>query len=133
MVRDPALVLFDGACGVCSAAVEWAQSRDTGDELDFVPFQTADLDRVAPGLTLEQASQSLHFVRQDGQRFKGARATFETLRRLPGFWGFAGAILSFAPLSLLAEPFYRSFARHRGAISHRLGLDHCALPSPDSS
>jgi predicted DCC family thiol-disulfide oxidoreductase YuxK len=126
--RSRDLVLFDGACGVCSAAKDWAQSHDTRGELEFVAYQAAELERVAPGLTLEKAGQALHFVRRDGQCFRGARATFETLRRLPGVWGLAGTILSFPPLSLLAEPFYRLFARHRGAISRRLGLDRCELP-----
>jgi predicted DCC family thiol-disulfide oxidoreductase YuxK len=133
VTRDRNLVLFDGACGVCSAAKDWAHSRDTRGELGFVAYQVADLDRVAPGLTLDGASQALHFVRRDGRRFRGARATFETLKRLPGGWGMAGTILSLPPLSLLAEPFYWLFARHRGAVSQRLGLDRCALPSSDPS
>jgi predicted DCC family thiol-disulfide oxidoreductase YuxK len=99
--------------------------------MEFVPFQTGDLERIVPGLTPELASRSLTFVSKDGRRFRGARAVFETMRRLPGAWGALGAILSFPPLSLLAEPFYRLFARHRGTISQKLGYDRCELPAPE--
>ena len=99
--------------------------------MEFVPFQTANLERIAPGLTMEMASQTLHFVRSDGRRFRGARATFETLRRLPGVWGILGVTGSFLPLSLLAEPFYRIFASHRGTISQLMGLNRCEVPLSD--
>ena len=91
------------------------------------PFQTADLESLSPGLTREMVGQAMYFIHADGQRFRGARAVFETMKRLPGLWGPVGAILSLPLLSWLAEPFYRLFARHRGQISQVLGLDHCKV------
>ena len=122
------IVIFDGDCGVCSALKNWAQKLDTAGRLHFVAYQAANLGEIAPGLAPQMASQALYFVRRDGVRFRGARAIFETLRRLPGVWGVWGAIGSFPPLSLLAEPFYRLFARYRGHVSRQLGLDLCQLP-----
>lgn len=126
MLRDT--VLFDGDCGVCTALKNWAGRLDAAGRLHFVAYQAADLDAVAPGLTPEMAGQALHFVRRDGVRFRGARAVFETMRRLPEAWGVLGTIGSFPLCSLLAEPVYRLIARHRGRISGWLGLDRCALP-----
>jgi predicted DCC family thiol-disulfide oxidoreductase YuxK len=122
------IVVFDGACGVCTALKDWVARQDRADRLAFVPFQAADLGELAPGLTPQMAGQALHFLGRDGERHRGARAAFETLRRLPGIWGAIGAIGAWPPLSLLAEPFYRLFARYRGVISQKLGLDRCALP-----
>jgi predicted DCC family thiol-disulfide oxidoreductase YuxK len=120
-------VIFDGDCGICQALRRRVQALDTGGNLRFVPYQTGDLQAAAPGLTRELASRSLIFVRDDGRRFQGARAAFETLRQLPGLWGVIGSIAAFPPLSLLAGPFYRLIARNRGAISRRLGLDVCQI------
>ena len=128
-------VIFDGDCGVCSALKDWVAGRDTAGNLEFITFQTGNLEEISPGLTLELASQALHFVGRDGRRFCGARAAFETLRRLPGPWGALGTVLSFPPSSFMAEPFYYLFARNRGRLSRWLGLDRCGIQgstSPES-
>jgi predicted DCC family thiol-disulfide oxidoreductase YuxK len=72
-------------------------------------------------------ADSDHSPRDRPRRFQGARAAFETMRRLPGLWGMIGGIGSFPPLSWLAEPVYRLIAHHRGQISRRLGLDICRV------
>jgi predicted DCC family thiol-disulfide oxidoreductase YuxK len=127
------IVLYDGDCGVCTALKKEAQRRDAAARLRFIAYQAADLEQISPGLTREMAGRVLYLVQPDGQRFAGARAVFETMRRLPGLWRLIGAIGAFPPLSLLAEPFYRLVARNRGRISRWLGLDRCALPDPAPS
>lgn len=122
-------MIYDGACGVCHAFREFAERRDVTGQLEFIPFQTAELERIAPGLTPELASEAVYLVREDGRRFRGARAVFEVMRRWPGVWGILGTMMAFPPLSLLAEPFYRLFARHRTRISHWLRLERCAVVS----
>ncbi len=122
------VVIFDGTCGVCSALKRAVQRRDEAGTLTFVAYQRGNLDEISPGLTPEMASRSVYFVSRDGRRFHGARAVFETMRRLPGGWGVVGTILAFPPLSLLAEPIYRLVARNRGLISRRLGLTHPEIP-----
>lgn len=128
-------VIFDGDCGVCMALKDWAVGRDSAGNLEFVAYQTGNLEGISPGLTPELASHALCFVGRDGRLFRGARAVFETMRRLPGIWGAVGTVLSFPPLSFVAEPFYYLFARNRGRFSHWLGLDRCdsqGLVSPES-
>lgn len=129
MNRD-LLVVFDGECGLCRAARQWAEERDRRGRLRFVPYQDADLARLAPGLTPAQAARSLYAIAPDGQRYRGARAVFMTLRSLPGAWGLLGTVWALPPLSLLAEPFYRLVARHRVAVSRWLGLTQCRLEAP---
>jgi predicted DCC family thiol-disulfide oxidoreductase YuxK len=121
------LVIFDGDCGLCQAARRWVQQRDRQGRLRFVAYQVACLP---PGLTAEQAAQALYLLAPDGRRYRGARAVFETLRNLPGWWGLLGTVGALPPLSLLAEPFYRLVARHRAAVSRRLGLTQCQPEPP---
>lgn len=127
------IVIYDGACGVCQALREWAERRDQHRRLTFIPYQAPDLERLVPGLTREVASQALYFVREDGWRFRGARAAFEVMKRWPGAWGWLGRLLALPPFHWLAEPFYRLFARHRGRVSRWLGLEACALRAEDGS
>jgi predicted DCC family thiol-disulfide oxidoreductase YuxK len=131
MTASPrATVLFDGDCGVCQGLKQFAESHDTTGRLTFAPFQTADLDNLSPGLSRKMAGQALYFIRADGQRFRGAKAVFETMKRLPGLWSLVGAVLSLPLLSWLAEPFYRLFARRRARISQALSLDRCQTLDP---
>jgi predicted DCC family thiol-disulfide oxidoreductase YuxK len=124
------LILFDGDCGLCQAARRWAQRRDRQRCLSFVPYQRANLERLAPGLTAAQAARALYAVAPDGRRLRGARAVFETLRHLPGWWGWVGRVGAWTPVSLLAEPCYRLVARHRARLSQWLGLTQCRLEPP---
>ena len=80
MLRDT--VIFDGDCGVCTALKDWAKGRDSAGNLEFIAYQTGNLEGISPGLTPELASQALYFVGRDGRRFRGARAVFETMQRL---------------------------------------------------
>lgn len=123
MSRDT--VIYDGDCGICRVLKDWAEGRNAAENMDFIAFQSGNLEGISPGLTPELASKALCFVGSDGRRFHGARAVFETMRRLPGILGILGRVLSFPPLSVLAEPFYHLFARNRERFSDWLGLDRC--------
>jgi predicted DCC family thiol-disulfide oxidoreductase YuxK len=124
---QPDIVIFDGDCGICNATREWAEARDREGRLKFVPFQTADLDALSPGLAYDAASRMAWFITPGGRRVGGARAIFTILTRLPGAWRFAGAVGAFVPISLLCEPFYRIVAHNRSRISGWLGLNYCMV------
>jgi predicted DCC family thiol-disulfide oxidoreductase YuxK len=122
------VVIFDGDCGICNATREWAEARDRAGHLRFVPFQSADLDAVSPGLTAGMAGRMAWLITSGGRRFGGARAIFMILTRLPGVWPLLGAVGAFPPVNLLCEPFYRVIAANRSRISGWLGLTHCRVP-----
>lgn len=126
-MKTRGIVLFDGECGICNASREWAEARDRAGRLKFIPFQVADLDALSPGLTPEKASRSAYFIWPDGRRVGGARAIFETLKRLPGLWGVVGMVWALPPLWIVAEPFYRLISRNRARISAWLGLSYCLV------
>jgi predicted DCC family thiol-disulfide oxidoreductase YuxK len=122
------VLIFDGACGICTAAAEWVRRRDTAGRLLIVPYQHADPARLSPGLTAQMCSRSAYLVWPDGRRWRGARAIFGALRHLPGVWSLIGVVGALPPLYLLAEPFYRLVAANRTRVSRWLGLTACAVP-----
>jgi predicted DCC family thiol-disulfide oxidoreductase YuxK len=126
-VKERATVVFDGRCSVCSALKDHGERLDTKERLRWMPFQTADLGALSEGLTQEMASRSVYLVDADGKRYRGARAVFEAMKRLPGAWGVVGRVGAFPPFSLLAEPVYRLVARNRDRISRRFGLERTEL------
>src|SRR5262245_43489513 len=110
---QPDIVIFDGDCGICNATREWSEARDIHKHLKFVPFQTANLGAISPGLTDDMASRMAWLITVDGVRVGGARAVFTILSRLPGIWKIVGTIGAFPLFSLICEPFYRIVARNR--------------------
>ncbi len=113
-------IIYDGECPVCLSLKEFAETRDPEGTFEFVPFQVENLAEHAEGLTRQETSQALYAITEDGNQTRGARAVFEMMKFLPGFWGVAGKILSIPPLAWLAEPAYGLFARHRHKISQWL-------------
>jgi len=124
------IVIFDGECGVCQFFKEKAESRDFNQQLKFIPFQTADLGNLSPGLSEEMAAKSIYFIHISGERFQGAEAFFEVMKRLKGIWSILGRIFALPLFAYIAEPFYRIFARNRMHISRWFGLQHCAVKFP---
>ncbi len=120
-------IIFDGECGICNATCEWLEARDRERHLRVLPYQTADLDALSPGLSADMASRMAFYVTPDGRRVGGARAVFLSLKALAGFWRVVGTLGAFAPVSLLCEPFYRVIARNRSRISAWLGLSYCLV------
>jgi predicted DCC family thiol-disulfide oxidoreductase YuxK len=126
------VMLFDGDCHFCTLWIRrWHQS--TGDTVDYLPLQNADVSERFPELSRADLERAVHLVNVDGSVSEGAAAVFQSLAASP-----AGQI----PLRLYrglpwfataAECAYRFVARHRvlsGWATRILWGDHVEK-SPD--
>ena len=113
MTRDRPTMLYDGACGVCTGAVELAVEH-LPDRVDWEPFQTADL--AAYGVSEAEASTSVHLVEPSGRITHGAAAAGRVLVLSGGPAALLGHLLLAPPVSWVAEAVYRLVTRLR----HRL-------------
>ncbi|MBI2845003.1 MAG: DUF393 domain-containing protein [Chloroflexi bacterium] len=116
-------VIFDGECGACRALKEMAAKYDTRRKLEFIPSQSAELESISPHLTREMTGEAFYFVAEDGRIFRESRAVFEVMKHMSGLWAVLGRVLSLPGITLLADPLYRLFARHRHSISKQLRLE----------
>ncbi len=126
---SPSIVFYDGACGICQSFASWLMGLDQAHGLSLVAYQQIDPAELPARLTPELTQQAMHLLDAQGNLFRGARAVFEALRSLPGFWGCMGTVFSNRLMSCIAEPIYRLVADHRTAISRVLGL-HVCEPAP---
>ena len=113
MTRARPTMLYDGACGVCTVAVELAVEH-LPDRVDWEPFQTADL--AAYGVSEAEASTSVHLVEPSGRITQGAAAAGRVLALSGGPAALLGHLLLAPPVSWVAEAVYRLVTRLR----HRL-------------
>ena len=84
-----ATLIYDGACGFCRRWVERVRRWDRRNLLEFVPYQTADLESRFHSLSRDACTQRIHLVDAGGTAYQGAAAGREVVRRLPGGWLWA--------------------------------------------
>ena len=101
--------------------MRWTKRRDRANRISFIPYQTADFDQLPADITRGLAKSTVVFIGKNAKKYREARAVFEILRLLPGFYGFTGRILSNRFFGFLFGPAYRLFARNRGLISKIFG------------
>lgn len=105
-------LIFDGACGFCTRAVEWALARSR-EPFAAVPYQAAPIDRY--GLTIDQARASVWWI-EGNLQLDGHRAVAEVLRECGGAWPLVGRAITSPPISWAAAAGYRLVSR----VRHRL-------------
>ena len=116
----PELTLFyDGQCPLCVAEIEFLQSRSTKDQLAFVDVTQTGFEAAGHQISCEAAMAQIHGRTADGQVLVGVPvfAAAYRLAKLP----FLAWLLSRRWLMPLLQPAYVLFAKHRQAISKRIG------------
>lgn len=120
----PAVVYFDGACGMCNGAVDFILRRDRQRRFRFAPLQgqtSAERLNLPPGDLLRS------IVYEDGTgQYQKSDAVWRILVRLGGFWACVGWMLRLIPrplrnwgYGLLGRNRYRLFGRK----------DSCRVPT----
>jgi len=125
------LVLFDGVCGFCDAAVQWVIERDPDGRLHFAPLQGETARRLRERHPeIPDGVDSLVYV----EMFNGSErvhlrsaAIVAVCRALPRppFWG---GVLAALP-EFVADFLYSVFARARYRLFGK--RDACRVPSPE--
>ncbi|MEY4439620.1 MAG: hypothetical protein RIQ36_1084 [Pseudomonadota bacterium] len=117
---EPELTLYyDGQCPLCVAEVEFLQSRNVQGQLAFVDITQAGFAEAGHNISCEAAMAQIHGRTSDGQVLVGVPvfATAYRLVKLPVLaW-----LLSRKWLMPVLQPGYVLFAKHRQAISRRIG------------
>ncbi len=95
------VLLFDGDCAFCTAAVEWAQ-RWIQPHVPMVAWQFVDL--AALGLTPEQCQTSIQWVRAPGSAATEAVAAAALLRTGSAPWPLVGRVMAAKPVIGVRTP-----------------------------
>jgi predicted DCC family thiol-disulfide oxidoreductase YuxK len=129
-----AIVLFDGVCNLCNAAVLFIIDRDPREQFRFAPLQSPEAARLLRerGHPLSSAGTgrdvpaSIVLI-EDGRVSERSAAALRIARRLTGLWP------AFYTLMLLPRPVrdlvYDWMARNRYRWFGR--QDQCRVPTPE--
>ena len=126
LLRDGPILLYDGACGVCSEAVQWVLAHERSHSLRFAPLESAvgSESRALAGIEPDVDSMLWTELR-DGRVYADVRSS--AMLRVLGYVGGPWRILTalrFVP-ALLRDAGYRAFAKLR----YRLRAQSCLVPT----
>lgn len=127
---SPYTVIYDGHCSVCKKLVRVLGNWDRGSRLEVIPSQNPGVRARFPWIPERAFSESVQVVRNsDGRTWQGAAAIETLLDVLPrGRW--ITWVFSIPFVRVLAEKFYRWFARNR----YHMGCGkHCRVRAQDVS
>jgi predicted DCC family thiol-disulfide oxidoreductase YuxK len=115
----PLTLYYDGRCPLCLAEIHMLRARNRRGLLDFVDVSADGYDEAAHKVSCERALAEMHGRLATGELLTGVPVFAESYRRVglePLAW-----LLSIRWLEPAWALAYRVFARHRHAISSRLG------------
>ncbi|MBI2528270.1 MAG: DUF393 domain-containing protein [Candidatus Rokubacteria bacterium] len=115
-----AVVIYDGACGLCRHSVDWLERRAVRGRFEFLPCQSPARRARFPRMEERACLEAMQLVLPDGRVLSGAAAIPEILCRLRG-WRWFAPVFRLPGVGLLAPPLYRWVARHRHRLSRLAG------------
>ncbi|WP_245691119.1 thiol-disulfide oxidoreductase DCC family protein [Sinosporangium album] len=118
------MLIFDGDCGFCTTAVEFARRRMRIDA-EIVPWQFTDL--AALGTTRRRAEHEVLWITPDGRVRGGAQAVAVLLIAAGLPWAPLGVIMRIPPFRWIAHGVYRLIANNRHVLPG--GTPACSLPA----
>jgi NADH dehydrogenase len=125
-----AVLVFDGKCGFCTGAANWAQKRfHNGERAEA--WQLLD-DHVLEsfGLSVDDVQQAAWWVDAGGARERGHRAAGRALQADGGWWRLLGWFVLTPPTSWLAAGVYRLVVRLRYRLP---GLSRAQVIPPNQT
>lgn len=121
------ILLFDGICNLCSAAVRFVIKRDPDRKFKFASLQSATGRQWLEKMGLTEESTDSFVLIQGDRFFLRSSAALRVLREIGGGWKF------FYVFMIIPKPirdfFYNQVARSRYRIFGR--QDSCMVPTPD--
>jgi len=124
------VLLYDGRCGFCDAAVRLVLRHDAQGLMRFAPLEGATAQAVLARHPALQDVDSLVLVEGSGadeEVFIRSEAALRIGRYLGGVWALS-SILRWVPRPL-RDGAYAFFARHRHRMFRR--YDACPAPPPE--
>lgn len=122
-----AIVLFDGVCNFCNAAVNFVIFRDKAGYFKFAPLQSEIGEELAGKHGIDKIETDSVIVVEDEKVYTHSSAALQIAKRLDGIWKLAYAFV-IVPKPL-RDLLYKLFAKHRYRLFGK--QDACMMPTPD--
>ena len=126
-MNNPSIIIFDGVCNLCNAAVRFIINRDPQGKFAFTPMHSALADELIAQHGIPNVSEDTLLLIKDNQCFVYSDAVLEIARELTGWWHLLN-LFKFIPKSI-RDSMYKLVARNRYRLFGQ--RETCMVPSQD--
>ena len=120
------VILFDGVCNFCNAAVNFIIRHDSEKKFRSAPLQSAVGEEMRAKYGIGEDVDSIILIEND-TAYTHSTAGLRVARDLGGIWSL-GYVFIIVP-AFIRDYCYRLFAKNRYRLFGR--QDACMLPTPD--
>jgi predicted DCC family thiol-disulfide oxidoreductase YuxK len=121
------VILFDGLCNFCNAAVNFTLKRDKKKQLRFAAFQSLAGQQLAQQFGFSWHNMASFVFIENGKTYLYATAALKVCRYLRQPWPLLYALILVPPF--LRDGLYKYIAKNR--IKWFGTRPHCMIPTPD--
>ncbi|HEX3595387.1 MAG TPA: thiol-disulfide oxidoreductase DCC family protein [Polyangiaceae bacterium] len=126
-MNGSSVVLFDGVCNVCNAAVNFIIDRDPDGRFKFASLQSPEGQALAAPHGIDTLEPSTMALIEDGKAYTRSTAALRIAKRLKAPWPLAYAAL-FIPRAI-RDAAYGYFAANRYRWFGK--TEACRVPTPE--
>ena len=126
MIREKAVILFDGVCNFCNAMVNFIIRQDKRNVFLFAPLQSNAGQKLLEQYNIDWRENDSFVVIDRGKAHIKGNAALKLYDRLPWYWKWT-QIFWLVPKSI-RNRVYNLIARNRYKWFGK--RDQCMLPSP---
>jgi predicted DCC family thiol-disulfide oxidoreductase YuxK len=126
-MNNPSIIIFDGVCNLCNAAVRFIINRDPQGKFAFTPMQGTLADELIAKHGIPNVGEDTLLLIKDNQYFVYSDAVLEIAKDLTGWWYLIN-LLKFIPKPI-RDYVYQLIARNRYRLFGQRAT--CMVPSQD--
>ena len=121
------IILFDGVCNLCNAAVQFVIKRDNKNQFVFVSLQSEEGKKILGEYNLPENEMNSFILVENGKVYDRSTAALKVIKKLNGLWRFLYGFI-IVP-KFIRNGIYNIVARKRYQWFGR--KDECMIPTPE--
>ena len=121
------IIVFDGICNFCNAAVNFIIKRDPEAVFVFTPMQSKFAQELMDKHNIHNAGTDTFLLIKNGQCYVFSSAALEITKDLTGLW-YVFNMFKWVP-SIVRDFFYKVFAKNRYRIFGK--QESCMVPTKE--
>ena len=126
-MNENAIILFDGVCNFCNAAINFVLKQDKKGVFRFAPLQSEAGQRLLKQYNLSTAEFDSFVLIDDGKIYKKSCASLRVMNKLPWYWKEA-QLLRIIPTAF-RDAIYDFIAKNRYKWFGK--KEQCMIPTPE--
>ncbi len=126
-MNDHSLILFDGVCNLCNAAVQFVIKRDKRKSFSFASLQSVEGQRLMQRFQLPASDFNSFVLIDDAKAFTKSTAALMVAKKLGGAWPLLAGF-RIVP-EFMRDGVYNWVAKNRYKWFGR--KDACMIPTPE--